>query len=167
MKCVNKKEPEDEVILITPSGVSLKNISIENVIITDLNGIQLEGEGKPSSELHMHLEIYRRRQDVKAIVHTHSPYAAGFSFSDEKIPRLEGFGEIKETYIKEVKYAPPGSGELVTLASGGLKKDDVLILKKHGVVTVGPGLDDAVLLAEFTESCAKTGFVIRVLINKD
>lgn len=111
----------------------------------------------------MHLEIYREREDVKAIVHTHSPYATGFSFSDAKIHRLEGFEEIKEPYINEVEYAPPGSRKLVELASSGFEKDDVLILKKHGVVAVGPDLDEAFLLAEFTENCAKTDFIIQVL----
>ena len=163
MKLLNNNGKVNEVILITPSGVSLKEVKIENIIVTDLNGVQLEGGGVPSSELHMHLEIYREREDVMAIVHTHSPYATGFSFSDEKVPRLEGFGKIKEPYIKEVEYAPPGSGELVQLVSNGLKNDDVMILKNHGVVAVGPGLDEAVLLAEFTESCAKTGFISGVL----
>jgi L-fuculose-phosphate aldolase len=52
-------------------------------------------KGKPSSEVNMHLEIYKNRSDVTAIVHTHSPYATGFAFSDKKLRRLEGFGEIK------------------------------------------------------------------------
>lgn len=157
------KEKKDEVVLITPSGVSLRDLNIENVIVTDLNGVKLEGYGMPSSELHMHLEIFRKRRDVKAIIHTHSPYATGFSFSDEKIPRLEGFGEIKEPYLQEIEYSPPGSDKLVQSASNGLENNNVLILKKHGVVAVGPDLDGTLLLAEFTESCAKTGFISRVL----
>lgn len=162
MKTVGKASNK-EVILITPSGVSLKDLNLKNVVVTDLNGTKLEGEGVPSSELHMHLEIYRQRNDIKAVVHTHSPYATGFSFSDAKIPCLEGFGVIKDPYIKEVDYATPGSGELVKLTSNGLKNDDVLILKSHGVLTIGPDLNEAVLLAEFTESCAKTGFISHTL----
>lgn len=150
-------------ILITPSGVSLRDVTLNNVIVTDLDGKKLEGEGKPSSELHMHLEIYWKRDDVGAIVHTHSPYATGFSFTDKKIPRLEGFGEIESPYISEIEYAVPGSKELVELASDGLIDEDVLLLRNHGVVAVGPGVDEAVLLAEFTESSAKTGFVIQLL----
>ena len=163
MKITSDDRLEDEVILITPSGVSLRDLTIDNTIITDINGKKLEGDGKPSSELQMHLAIYKGRDDVKAIIHTHSLYATGFSFSDKKIPRLEGFGEIKKPHIPDVKYAAPGSDELVQLVSGGLKNNNMLLLKKHGVVAVGPDLDEALLLAEFTESCAKTGFITHVL----
>lgn len=154
------------LILITPSGVSLGDVTLDNVIVTDLEGEKLDGEGVPSSELHMHLEIYRKRVDIGAVVHTHPPYATGFSFTDQKIPRFEGFGEIKSPYIAEIEYIVPGSRELVESASNGLINEDVLILRNHGVVTVGKNIDDAVLLAEFTESSAKTGFIIHQLSGK-
>lgn len=143
--------------------MSLRDVTLDNAIVTDLEGKKLEGDGIPSSELHLHLEIYRKRDDVGAVVHTHSPYATGFSFSDKKIPRLEGFGEIKAPYISEIEYVAPGSTQLVESASNGLLNEDVLLLRNHGVVTVGPDIDEAVLLAEFVESSAKTGFVIRLL----
>ena len=111
----------------------------------------------------MHIEIYKKRSDIGGIVHTHSPYATGFSFSDKKITRLEGFGKIKDHYLKEIEYAPPGSRDLVDSAVKGLENEDVLILKNHGVLTLGMDLDEAALLAEFTESSAKTEFVIRLL----
>lgn len=156
-------EYDEPLILITPSGVSLRDVTLDNVIVTDLKGEKLDGEGVPSSELHMHLEIYRKREDIGAIVHTHPPYATGFSFTDKKIPRFEGFGEIKSPYIAEIEYAIPGSMELVESASNGLIDEDVLLLRNHGVVTVGENIDNAVLLAEFTENSAKTGFIIRQL----
>jgi L-fuculose-phosphate aldolase len=153
-------------ILITPRGVSLRDVKLFNIIVTDFKGKQIEGKGKASSELHMHLEIYRKRPDLEAIVHTHSPYATGFSFSEEEIPKFEGYGEIKDLYIKKVEYAAPGSNKLVDLASQALVKEDVIVLKNHGVVSVASTLDDAALLAEFTESSAKTGFVMNFL-NKE
>lgn len=153
----------DVFILISPSGVSLRDVTLDNVIVTDSEGNKLEGNGVPSSELHMHLEIYRKRDDIGAIVHTHSPYATGFSFTDNKIPRFEGFGEIKAPYIAEISYATPGSVELVESASNGLINEDVLLLRNHGVVAVGLDIDEATLLAEFVESSAKTGFVIQLL----
>lgn len=157
---------DEQIILITPSGVSLRDITLDNVVVTNLNGDKLDGEGRPSSELRMHLEIYRKRADIGAIVHTHPPYVTGFSFTDKKIPRFEGFGEIKSPYIAEVEYAVPGSGELVESASNGLIDDDVLLLRNHGMVTVGEDIDSAVLLAEFTESSAKTGFIIQQLAGE-
>lgn len=152
-----------KLVLITPSGVSLKNITPDNVVVVDIDMNQLQGLGKPSSELMMHLEIYRKREDVRAVVHTHSPYATGFSFSDEKISRLEGFGKIENPYLKIVEYSPPGSAQLAASASQGLEKEDVLILKNHGVLAVGADLEEASLLAEFIEYSAKTSFVTHLL----
>ena len=156
----------DYKIVISPSGVSLKNINLENVIVIDNEGNKLEGYGKPSSEMIMHLEIYKKRKEVSVIVHTHSPYATGFSFSGEKIPHLEGFGEIIKPYLNEVDYAVPGSMELAKMASNGLEKEDMLILKNHGVLAIGTNIDDAVLLAEFVENSAKTSFITCILIRE-
>jgi L-fuculose-phosphate aldolase len=156
----------DYKIVISPSGVSLKNINLENVIVIDNEGNKLEGYGKPSSEMIMHLEIYKKRKEVSGIVHTHSPYATGFSFSGEKIPHLEGFGEIIKPYLNEVDYAVPGSMELAKMASNGLEKEDMLILKNHGVLAIGTNIDDAVLLAEFVENSAKTSFITCILIRE-
>ena len=153
-------------ILITPSGVSLKHINLKNVIVVDEEGNKLEGHGKPSSELIMHLEIYKKRVEVNGIVHTHSPYATGFSFSGEKIPHLEGFGKIKKYYLNEVDYATPGSMELAKIASNGLENEDMLILKNHGVLAIGTDLNEAALLAEFVENSAKTSFITLILIRE-
>ncbi len=153
-------------ILISPSGVSLKNINLEDVIVIDDKGNQIEGHGKPSSELNMHLEIYQKRKEISGIVHTHSPYATGFSFSGNKIPHLEGFGKIKKPYLNEVDYATPGSMELAKIASNGLEKEDMLILKNHGVLAIGTDLPEAALLAEFVENSAKTSFITNILIHE-
>jgi L-fuculose-phosphate aldolase len=153
-------------IVISPSGVSLKNINLKNVIVIDNEGNKLEGQGKPSSEMNMHLEIYKKRKEVSGIVHTHSPYATGFSFSGEKIPHLEGFGKIIKPYLNEVDYATPGSSKLAKIASNGLKKEDMLILKNHGVIAIGTTIDEATLLAEFVENSAKISFITRNLIHE-
>lgn len=163
---INKTSVKHQaVILITPTGVSLKDINLKNIIVTDTAGNHLDGDGKPSSELYMHLRIYKVREDIQSIVHTHSPYATGFSFTNKQIPRLEGFGKIREPYINVIDYAPPGSDELVELATEGVKNEDVLILKDHGVLAVGSNIENAAILADFTEKCAKTGFVSLLLNN--
>lgn len=152
-----------DAVAITPSGVSLKDVEPDNVIMTSLAGNKLTGSGKPSSELPLHLDVYQVREDVGAIVHTHSPYVTGFALAGESIERLEGFGEIKNPLIEMVEYAPPGSDELARLVADGLKKEDVVVLKGHGLVATGETLEEAALLAEFVESGAKTQFVARTL----
>ena len=151
-----------DVVAITPTLTSLGALDEEDIVLVDLNGNVLT-QGRPSSEVNMHLEIYKKRSDVKAIVHTHSPYATGFSFSDKKIRRFEGFGEIKNPFLSFIEYEKPGSAELAESASAGIKDEDVLILKRHGVLCVSDSLDEASSLAGFVEETAKTQFISYML----
>lgn len=156
------KGENGDIIGITPTLMSLGNLDEENIILVDLDGNVLT-KGKPSSEVNMHLEIYKKRPDVNGIVHTHSPYATGFAFSNKRIKRLEGFGEIKNPYLPYIEYEKPGSNELAFKASEGLGKDDVLVLKNHGVICVGEKLKEAESLAVFVEESAKTQFITHML----
>lgn len=151
-----------DFIAITPTLKSLAGLKAEDIVLVDLDGNILSDE-KPSSEVNMHLEIYKKREDVNAIVHTHSPYATGFAFSDKKIKRLEGFGEIKKPYLPSIEYEKPGSSELAEKASKGIGDSDVLVLKNHGVICVGENLKEAESLAVFVEESAKTQFITFML----
>ena len=155
-----------DVVGITPTLKSLSNLKQEDIVLVDMTGKVLT-KGKPSSELGMHLGIYAKRSDVTSIVHTHSPYATGFAFSNHRLRRLEGFGEIKSPYIEEVDYEKPGSKELALSVSNKIKDEDVLILKNHGVICVGPTLSEAMLLSVFVEESAKTQFITRMLNLKE
>lgn len=159
---VRFKSEVGDIIAITPTLKSLANLNEEDIVLVDLNGDILT-KGKPSSEVNMHLEIYKKRSDVNGIVHTHSPYATGFAHSSKRIKRYEGFGEIKNPYLAEIEYEKPGSDELAKSASEGLGNEDVLILKKHGVICVSDNLKEAELLAVFVEETAKTQFVSLML----
>lgn len=150
------------VVGITPTLKSLSELAEEDIVLVDMEGNVLT-KGKPSSEVNMHLEIYKKRPDVTAIVHTHSPYATGFAFSAKQLKRLEGFGEIKTPYLASIKYEKPGSQELADSAAEGLGNEDVLILKNHGVICVSDSLKEAMLLAVFVEETAKTQFITLML----
>ncbi len=156
------KTANGDIIAITPTLKSLANLNPEDIVLVDLEG-NLLTKGKPSSEVNMHLEIYKKRNDVNGIVHTHSPYATGFAFSTKKIKRLEGFGEIKDPYLPEIEYEKPGSIELANSASDGIKNSDVLVLKNHGIICVSENLSEAESLAVFIEESAKTQFVTYML----
>lgn len=160
------KDNEMDMVAITPTGKSLYDLSQNEVVLVDLKG-NILSKGQPSSELFLHLKIYQERPDIKGIVHTHSPYATGFSFSDKKIKRLEGFGKIENPYLEEVPYYPPGSSQLAENTAKMLKNEDAVILKNHGVVAVSFDVDEAAALAEFVEEIAKTQFVSHVLKNFD
>lgn len=156
------KGENGDIIAITPTLKSLSNLHEEDIVLVDITGNVLT-RGVPSSEVNMHIEIYKKRPDVNGIVHTHSPYATGFAHSTKRIRRLEGFGAIKSEYMAEIEYEKPGSDELAKSASEGLGNEDVLILKKHGVVCVADSLKEAELLAIFVEESAKTQFITFML----
>ena len=147
---------------ITPTLKSLADLREEDIVLVNEKGEVLT-KGKPSSEVGMHLAIYREKPDVFGIAHTHSPYATGFAFSNKKIKRLEGFGAIKSEYIKDIEYFKPGSAELAKAASEALKSEDVIVLKNHGVIATGETVKEAATLVEFVEEIAKTQFVTHVL----
>lgn len=151
-----------DFIAITPTLKSLSGLEPEDIVLVDLDG-NLLSNGKPSSEINMHLAIYKKREDINAIVHTHAPYSTGFSFSNKKIKRLEGFGEIKKPFLPSIEYQKPGSEELAINACEGIGDDDVLILKNHGVICVGENLKEAESLAIFVEESAKTQFISLML----
>jgi L-fuculose-phosphate aldolase len=156
------KDSNMDIIAITPTMKSLGSIKEEDIVLVDMDGNNLT-KGIPSSEINLHLAIYKEKKDIGAIVHTHSPYATGFAFSTKKIKRMEGFGKIKSDYFAEITYEKPGSDELAKNASIAIKNEDVLILKNHGIIATGVNLAEASALSEFVEEIAKTQFVSYIL----
>lgn len=155
-----------DVVAVTPSGSSFKTLKNSDIVLVDLEGnVVSETNYLPTSELEMHLNIYKLRKDVGAVVHTHSPITTGFAFSDKKIKRFEGFGPIEEEYLQIVDYHPPGSSDLAMAVSEGLLNQDIVVLKNHGMVAVGENLNEATLLAEFVEDSAKIQFVKKILMS--
>lgn len=156
-----------DVVAVTVSGSSFKTIVEEDLVIVDMDGTPTSVTSKkPTSELDMHLNIYKNRNDINAIVHTHSPITTGFAFSGKKLEKLEGFGPIEEKFIPFIDYHPPGSEELAEAVSEGMKNQDLVILKCHGVVSLGKNLDEATLLAEFIEESAKIQLVKKILSDE-
>ena len=156
------KTSNGDVVAITPTLKSLSDLNEEDIILVDMEGNVLTN-GKPSSEVNMHLGIYKNRSDVNVIVHTHSTYATGFAFSSKRLKRLEGFGEINNKYLAQVGYEKPGSDELAKIVSENIGDEDVLILKNHGVICVADCLKEAKLLAIFVEETAKIQFITYML----
>ena len=151
-----------DYIAITPTLKSLNNLKEEDIVLVDMESNILT-KGKPSSEVNMHLNVYKKRSDVNAIVHTHSPYVTGFAFSSKKLKKLEGFGEIKNPYLPSIEYEKPGTIELANSVADNIEKENALILKKHGVICLGKNLKEAESLAVFIEESAKTQFISYML----
>ena len=97
---IRYKKDEFERIAVTPSGLSLKSLAEKDIVIVDMEENKIYNDSKtPTSELLMHLKIYKTRKDVNAVIHTHSPIATGFAFAGEKIEKIEGFGPVYDKFI--------------------------------------------------------------------
>ena len=147
---------DKETILITPTSTPKHLIKPANIVKMKLDGTVIGG-GKPSSEWRMHIEIYKVRSDVKAIVHTHSPSILALSLAGVK-PDLS-ICEAKTylgDYVPEVPYYTPGSQELAEAVARVFKNVNVYvaILRNHGVVAVGSNLFEALNRAEVIEQVA-------------
>lgn len=149
-----------ERILTTPTGMSKGMLASEDLVVTDLDGRQLAGNRKGSSELGMHLLFYRLRPDVNAICHAHPPVATGFAVAGRGLnqplmPELI----IALGQVPVAKYATPGTPELSAALEPFVPHYNALLLANHGAVTCGPDLLTAFFWMETLEHCAKITLV--------
>jgi len=147
----------NEEILTTPTGVSKGFMTEEMIIKMKLNGeiINLNGKFKPSSEVKMHIEVYRQRPDVNAIVHSHPPYATSFSVSG--IPLNKNILPEAVLFLGAVplaKYGTPSTNEVSDSLVPHLKTSDAILLENHGSITVGIDLLSAYHKTETLEHFA-------------
>jgi L-fuculose-phosphate aldolase len=144
-------------VMITPSGTSFATLTTDTLAYVDLDGNNLYFEHKPSSELPMHLEIYRQRNDVNAIIHAHPPYATaltltGLSLEDPILPEVVMmFGKIPTA-----PYATPSTKESAESIRHLIKDHQAILLDHHGAVTYGASLEEAFHKMEKLEHAAKT-----------
>ena len=152
--------PGTERVLITPSGISLRDITPDIIIEVDIHGNLSKGKKnlKPSKETPFHTSIYRLRNDVMAIAHIHPPFATALSLKDKPFPILTAPGMVNLVKVPLVEFAFMGTKELCDFVSEAVKQNmDVkaLILKGHGIIAMGPDLASAYYIADLVEDCAK------------
>ena len=143
-------------VAINPSGVPYEEIDPEDVPLVRMDGEQVAGELAASSEKPMHLQIMRERDDVGAVVHTHSPYASTFAALHEPIPATHYLIAFAGKEVPVTPYEEPGSEELGAAAVAALGDDhNACLLGNHGVITVGEDAEAAFEVALMVEYCAR------------
>lgn len=153
-----------EHILTTPKSVSKGFMTPDMCVVTDLSGAKVRGERDASSELKMHLEVYRQRPDVGAVVHAHPATATGFAVAGVPLNRAV-LAEVITTLggIPIVAYATPSTAELPAAIREYIKSHDGLLLANHGALAVAPHLFGAYYRMETIEHFAKISLVARTL----
>jgi L-fuculose-phosphate aldolase len=137
------RDPLSGSVAITPSGVPYRRIRPADVLLVSAAGDLEDGDHRPSSELGMHLELYRARPDVGAVVHTHSPWATTWAVLGREIPAVHYVIAPMGDTLRVAPYATYGSPELAASVVATLGADNGVLLAGHGVVTVGADLDAA------------------------
>jgi L-fuculose-phosphate aldolase len=132
----------EDSVLITPSGLDYDELTVDDICVLDLSGQIIEGHLKPSTETPMHLVAYHD-PSVRAVVHTHSPFATVLSTVIDELPPIHYMMSTLGPSILVAPYATPASQELGIAMQRGLKDRLAVILQNHGTVAVGPTAEKA------------------------
>jgi L-fuculose-phosphate aldolase len=147
---------DGERVLATPTCMNKGMLSPDDLVVTGLDGRHIAGQRKVSSELAMHLLIYRLREDVNAVCHAHPPTATGFAVAGRALDQaLLPEVIVGLSQIPLVRYATPGTPELSASIEPFVPHYDALLLANHGAVTCGPDILSAFHNMETLEQFAK------------
>lgn len=157
---VSARDPDTGLVAIKPSGVRYEDLTAEGMVVVDLDGGIVDGELHPSSDTASHLYIYRHRPDVHGVVHTHSRYATAFAAIGRPIPTyLTAQADEIGGEIPCAGFAYVGDDAIGAQVVDGIGSSPAILLKNHGVFTVGPTAVAAVKTAVMVEELAATVWV--------
>lgn len=163
---VSARVPGQELMVIKPSGVSYDDLAADNMIVCDLDGVVVEGDLSPSSDTAAHAYVYRAMPEVGGVVHTHSTYATAWAARGEAIAchltaQADEFGgEIPIGPFALIGGDDIGKGIVETLSG---HRSPAVLMRNHGVFTIGKDARAAVKAAVMCEDVARTAHLARVL----
>ena len=147
---------KENMIAVTPSGVAYKTMTPSDVVLVAPDGTVLDGALRPTSEIGFHLAIYQKREDVGAVVHTHSPYATAFACLGMEIPAVHYLiGFSGGDRVSVIPYETFGTPALAKAVGEGLGDKNVVLLANHGLLAAGCNVETAFKSAEEVEFVAR------------
>jgi len=155
---------DEDHFLMTPSGVYKMTMEPEDLIIVDWQSQVVKGQAglKPTSECLMHLEAYRQRKDISAVLHAHPVYATALTIAGEPFPMdIIPEAAIGLGSVPVAEYATPGTQALADSIRGPITQSKAILLSHHGSLTVGATLEEALIALERMEHAAHSYFVAR------
>jgi L-ribulose-5-phosphate 4-epimerase len=154
---VSARDVKTGLVVIKPSGIRYEDLRPEHMVVMDMDGKVVEGSFKPSSDFHSHIYIYKHRPDVGGVVHTHSRYATAFAAIGKAIPCvLTGMADEFGGPIPCGGFALIGDEAIGKIVVESIGKSPAVLLKNHGVFTIGKNATAAVKAAVMTEDVAAT-----------
>ena len=156
-------------IVISPSGFDYSIMEAEHVVVTDMSGVLVEGEYKPSSELQLHISIYETSSHM-AIAHTHAVSSTAMSVLVEEVPASHYYTALFGGNVRVAQYATYGSAELAANVKDAMRGRSAALMSNHGAVSAGPTLTKAMdqlayleYICEVQLKAMATGHPIKVL----
>lgn len=154
---VSGRDAESGLIVIKPSGVMFEDLTPENMVIVDCESVLVEGDLGPSSDTASHVYVYNQRPDVMGIVHTHSNYATAFAAVGKSIPvYLTAIADEFGMEIPCAPYARIGGQQIGKTIVDHIGNCPAVLMKQHGVFTIGKSVEKALKAAVMVEDVAKT-----------
>lgn len=154
---VSARDPETNRMVIKPSGVAFADLTPESMVIMDMDGAVVTGSLKPSSDAHTHLVVYRERDDIHGMVHTHSNYATAWAATGQPIPcSLTAMADEFGCDIPVGAFCLIGHEQIGQEIVRTIGTSTAIIMQNHGVFTIGKTPAHAVKAAVMVEDAAKT-----------
>ncbi len=145
----------EKLMAISPSGIDYFKIKPKDIVVLDLEGNIVDGDKKPSSELQMHRIFYKNRDDIEAIIHTHTVYATSLSCLNITLPAVHYLVALAGLNVRCAKYATYGTEELAENALEAMKDRYAVLLANHGLLVGSIDLVNAFNITEEIEYCAE------------
>src|SRR4051812_31313697 len=143
-------------VLCTPTGISKGNLKPDDICTVDMEGKQVSGKRKRTSEILMHLAIYKARADVKAVVHSHPPHATAFAIAGVELPTcIHPEAEVFLGAVKTAKYVTPGDTRLGESLLPYVMDSNTILLQNHGTVTFDVDLEGAYYKLEIVDAYSR------------
>ncbi|HBX22379.1 MAG TPA: class II aldolase/adducin family protein [Desulfotomaculum sp.] len=153
---ISARVPGEHFYVVTPSGIPYDKIKKQDLVVVDGSGHVISSERRPSTELKMHLAIYNAREDIGAIVHTHSTYACALAVAGKSLPPiLEEMVQLVGGAVPVARYARAGTVHLAAAAVEVLGASNAVLLANHGLVGMGRDLDEAYQVCLVVEKAAQ------------
>lgn len=146
---------EESLLAISPSGLEYDSMQPKDVVVIDLDSNIIEGENKPSSELAMHSIFYKNRNDINAIVHTHSTFAKTLSSLHITLPPISYLVAYAGRDVKCAEYASFGTEALAENAFKAMRNRKAVLLANHGLLAGAEDIKNAFNIAEEIEFCSE------------
>jgi ribulose-5-phosphate 4-epimerase/fuculose-1-phosphate aldolase len=158
------RDPETGYVVVTPSGLDYERLAPDDMIVTDMDMVPVEGKYRPSVALNLWIGFMRTRPELNAVVHTHSPYATAFSVAYQSIPVItETMADWFGQSVLVTRYLSVEDPEFPTLPIDVMGSGYAVLLGNHGPITVGKTLEHALERAVTLEEAARTYSITRTI----